>query len=94
MKKIHIGDIVYFETIDGKTNSMIVAEIVRDKLYDDNGAFLMKNDVVKITRPSLRQSIEQEEPNKAVAWLEAQSGKVVTKKLINEFINYMNYDKN
>ena len=93
MKKIHIGDIVYFETIDGKTGSMVVAEIVRDKLYDDNGAFLMKNDVVKITRPSLRQSIEQEEPNKAVAWLEAQSGKVVTKKLINEFINYMNYDK-
>ena len=94
MKKIHIGDIVYFETIDGKTDSMVVAEIVRDKLYDDNGAFLMKNDVVKITRPSLRQSIEQGEPNKAVAWLEAQSGKVVTKKLINEFINYMNYDKN
>ena len=94
MKKIHIGDIVYFETIDGKTDSMVVAEIVRDKLYDNNGAFLIKNDVVKITRPSLRQSIEQGEPNKVVAWLEAQSGKVVTKKLINEFINYMNYDKN
>ena len=52
-----------------------------------------KDDVVKITRPSLKQSLEQREPNKAVAWLEAQSGKVVTKKLINEFINYMNYDK-
>ena len=93
MKKIHIGDIVYFETIDGKTSSMVVAEIVRDKLYDSNGAFLTKDDVIKVTRPSLRQSIEQGEPNKAVTWLEAQSGKVVTKKLINEFINYMNYDK-
>ena len=93
MKKINIGDIVYFETLDGKVDSMVVAEIVRDKLYDDNGAFLTKDDVVKITRPSLRQSLEQKKPNKAVAWLEAQSGKVVTKKMINEFINYMNYDK-
>ena len=93
MKKINVGDTVYFETLDGKTDSMVVAEIVRDKLYDDNGAFLTKDNVVKITRPSLKQSLEQGEPNKAVAWLEAQSGKVVTKKLINEFINYMNYDK-
>ena len=92
MKKIHIGDIVYFETIDGKVDSMVVAEIVRDKLYDGNGAFLIKDDVIKVTRPS-SQPLEQKEPNKAVAWLEAQSGKVVTKKLINEFINYMNYDK-
>lgn len=92
MKKIHIGDIVYFETIDGKVDSMVVAEIVRDKLYDGNGAFLIKDDVIKVTRPSSRP-LEQKEPNKAVAWLEAQSGKVVTKKLINEFINYMNYDK-
>ena len=93
MRKIHIGDIVWFETLEGKIDSMVVAEIVMDKLYDDNGAFLIKDDVVKITKPSLRQSSQQEEPNKAVAWLEAQSGKVITKKLINEFINYMNYDK-
>ena len=93
MKKIHIGDTVYFETFDGKTDSMVVAEIVRDKLYDENGAFLEKDDVIKVTKSSLRQSLEQREPNKAVAWLEAQSGKVVTKKLINEFVNYMNYDK-
>ena len=92
MKKIHIGDIVYFETIDGKVDSMVVVEIVRDKLYDGNGAFLIKDDVIKVTRPS-SQPLEQKEPNKAVTWLEAQSGKVVTKKLINEFINYMNYDK-
>jgi hypothetical protein len=94
MRKIHIGDTVYFETLDGKTDSMVVAEIVRDKLYDDNGAFLIKDDVVKITRPSLRQPLEQREPNKAVAWLEAQSGKVVTKKMIKEFINYMSNERN
>ncbi len=93
MRKIHVGDTVYFETLDGKIDSMVVAEIIRDKLYDDNGAFLTKGEVIEITRPSLRQSPEQGEPNNAVAWLEAQSGKVVTKKLINEFINYMNYDK-
>ena len=94
MGKIHIGDTVYFKTLVGKTDSMVVAKIVKDKLYDDNGAFLMKDDVVKITRPSLRQSLERGEPNKAVAWLEAQSGKVVTKKLINEFINYMSNERN
>ena len=90
MGKIHIGDIVYFETLDGKVDSMVVAEIVRDKLYDDNGAFLTKGEVVKITRPSLRQPLEQREPNKAVTWLEAQSGKVVTKKMIEEFVEFMN----
>lgn len=92
MRKIHVGDTVYFETLDGKTDSMVVTEIVRDKLYDNNGAFLMKDDVIKVARLS-SQPLEQKEPNRAVAWLEAQSGKVVTKKLINEFINYMNYDK-
>ena len=93
MGKIHIGDTVYFETLDGKTDSMVVAEIVRDKLYDDNGAFLTKEEVIKITQSQPKQHSKQKKPDKAVALLEAQSGKVVTKKLINEFINYMNYDK-
>ena len=92
MRKIHVGDTVYFEALDGKTDSMVVAEIVRDKLYDNNGSFLMKDDVIKVTRPS-SQHLERKEPDKVVSWLEAQSGKVVTKKLINEFVNYMNYDK-
>ena len=94
MKKIHIGDIVYFETLDGKTNSMVVAEIVRDKLYDNNGSFLTKKEVIKVVPSPTKSQSVQNKQNKVVAWLEAQSGKVVTKKLIREFINYMNYDKN
>lgn len=89
MKKIHIGDTVYFETLDGKTDSMVVAEIVRDKLYDDNGSFLTKEEVIKVVPSPTKSQSGQNKQNKAVAWLEAQYGKVVTKKLVNEFINYI-----
>ena len=84
MKKIHIGDTVYFETLDGKKDSMVVAEIVRDKLYDSNHSFLTKNEVIKVVPAPPKSKSGQNKQNKAAAWLEAQSGKVITKKMINE----------
>ena len=94
MRKIHVGDTVYFETLDGKTDSMVVAKIVRDKLYDNNNSFLTKKEVVKVVSSPTKGKSGQNKQSKAVTWLESQSGKVVTKKLINEFINYMNNENN
>lgn len=59
MRKIHIGDTVYFETLDGKIDSMVVHEIVRDKLFDENGAFLTKEEVIKITQSQPKQHSKQ-----------------------------------
>lgn len=38
-------------------------------------------------------SINIELVDKVISWLNAQSGRVITKKLINEFSNYINYDR-
>ncbi len=89
MKEICVGDTVYFETLSGKIDSMAVVKIIGDKLYDSNDSFLTVDEVVKISRPFQKQPLEQEDSDKAVAWLESQSGKVITKKLINEFKNHM-----
>lgn len=70
---------------------MVVHEIVRDKLYDENGAFLTKKEITKVvhSEESPLPSHTAKNEDRAVTWLKTQSGKVVTKKLINEFINYM-----
>ena len=108
VKDYEVGNRVFCETISGELDSFVVTKIVNNRLYDENGDYITKAEllseedprVVKYKRKhpikdNTQDSIPQNMDfvSKAALWLEEQAGKVITKKLINEFKNFMNYDQ-